>query len=163
MKNLILGLLLALSFSLQAENARGIRNNNAGNIRGTHFSFALWPGAVGIDDEEYLKFRRPIDGVRAIVINLRAYRHNYNIFTIYNVINRWTYSEGTNLEKKNYIHVVCQRVGKGPFDRLDFGDPIILERLTRAIIYYENGVDPYHESLYARVFPRLPRRNPASR
>ena len=153
---IILGFFLILSLSLHSENARGIRNNNAGNIRGTHFSYALWSGAVGIDDKEYLIFKRPIDGVRAIVINLKAYRDKYKIGTVVGIVSRWTYGEADTIERQNYIQVICQRTGLRPLDQINLYDPVTLEKITRSIIYYENGVDPYHEKLYARIFPRGP-------
>jgi len=156
MKKLIVGVLLCLSVSLNAENPRGIRNNNPGNIRGTHFSYALWPGAVGIDEEEYLKFRRPIDGIRAIVINLRTYHQKYLVCTINAVVCRWTYGEANKQERLNYITVLSERVGAKPLEFINMEDARVLEKLTRAIIYYENGVDPYHETVYSRIFPRGP-------
>jgi hypothetical protein len=154
MKSFIFFVLFFISTFSCADVPRGLRNNNPGNIRGTEYSFRLWPKAKGVDDEFYLVFERPIDGIRAIVINLRAYRHNHNVKTVRQIITRWTYREGNSPVRKDYIKVVCERVGVSQDQVINFDNALVLEKLTRSIIYFENGVDPYHEKIYSRIFPR---------
>ncbi len=133
----------------------GIVNNNPGNIRpktpGVYKNG--FPGAIGIDKNNYLKFRRPIDGIRAIVINLKIYRRRHGIRTTYDIVKRWTFKEAKPHVIQQYAKEMARRVGAGSFDRLDFSDPCVLKGLTLGIVRFENGFDPYPAKLYRRIFP----------
>ena len=136
---------------------RGVRQNNPGNIRCNYvFEFKAWPNAMGVDDEHYLTFKRPIDGVRAIVINLKGYSRKHKICTPRGIVTRWTYREASPRVLKDYTTVMCRSIGMNikPDTRLNMEDPRVIQAVTWAIIYYENGYDPYTKALYDRVFPR---------
>lgn len=155
-KKLFLVYLLLLTPDVGAV-PRGIRQNNPGNIRATYiFEFKAWPGAMGVDDDHYITFKRKIDGIRAIVINLRAYSRKHRICTPRGIVTRWTYREAGQRVLDDYTAVVCTAVG--PMVRgntcLNLEDPKVLESVTRAIIFFENGADPYSELTYKSIFPR---------
>lgn len=138
---------------------RGCRNNNVGNVQAPHSGrLEAWPGAVGVDDVGYMRFRRPIDGVRAIVINLRGYHRKHGYDTVLEIICRWTKINDTPERRRAYVRFVAGRLGVRTDERLDMNDPRVLRALTRAIIYYENGQDPYPDRLYDRIFPTTARR-----
>ena len=162
-------LLLALMLALSAHGAitdlhgnidnrpRGIRNNNAGNI--TSIRWQRWHGAIGFDNDGYLIFRRRIDGIRAVVINLKAYRSKYGIRTPFGIVKRWTRGQ-SQVDQIKYVRVICERLAYhngvnyvDPYTKIDLNDPEILLSITRSIIYYENGVDPYPDNLYETIFP----------
>ena len=156
-------LLLAVAFAVtvlqpmpaQADAPIGIENNNPGNIKpktpGVYKGG--FPGAIGIDKYNYLRFRRPIDGIRAIVINLKIYRRRHGIRTSFNIASRWTYQEASPHVVHEYSHFMATRLGVGCETKLNFGDPCVLYRLTRAIVHFENGFDPYPAKLYSKIFP----------
>lgn len=136
---------------------RGIRNNNPGNVTSLHWK--SWRGSIGFDNDGYLIFKRRIDGIRAIVINLKAYRDKYGIITPFGIVKRWTRGQ-SEVDQIKYVRVICERLAShegvnyiDPHKRINLNDPETLLVMTRAIIYYENGVDPYPENLYERIFP----------
>ena len=66
--------------------ARGIRNNNPGNIR--HGS-SKWQGMSATQtDSEYIQFDDPVYGIRAIVKLLRNYQSRHGLNTIEEIITR---------------------------------------------------------------------------
>lgn len=151
----VLGLTLALLLATSAGAApRGIRNNNPGNIVVPDSGkIAAWPGAVGADDAGYMQFTSSIDGVRAIVINLRLYRERHGLCTVHDIISRWTRVNDTLEHRRAYINFVASRLGVTPETKLNLYNAKVLKQLTRAIVYYENGQDPYPDFLYGRIFP----------
>lgn len=61
---MILGILLASKKKfVESETVRGIRNNNAGNVRADEI---IWDGQTGIDDEGFAIFKSPEGGIRAL-------------------------------------------------------------------------------------------------
>ncbi len=142
-------------------STRGERNRNPGNLRESRpGAWRLWPGAVGVDDTEHIIFRQEIDGIRAMVINLRAYRWKHGIRTPWGIVRRWTKNPKTD---DAYVQTVCKYIGGGhgqvdDHQRLDFGNAKTLERICRAIAYYENGKDPCSEQAWETVFPHVVRR-----
>ena len=60
----ILGILLACKKKIiESSTVRGIRNNNAGNIRAKSI---IWDGQTGIDDKGFAIFKSPEWGIRAM-------------------------------------------------------------------------------------------------
>lgn len=150
----LLVLALALLPALAGAAPRGIRNNNPGNIQAPASGrLEAWPGAIDTDDAGYMRFARGIDGVRAIVINLRNYRQRYGLRTVHAIISRWTRVNDTPEHRRAYIRFVADRLRVQPETPLNMYDAKTLKALTSAIIYYENGQDPYSAVLYGRVFP----------
>ena len=129
-----------------AEVPRGIRNNNPGNIRA--FGIA-WQGQTG-SDGEYAIFSAPVWGIRAMALNLKTYFSRYNLNTIRTIINRWA-PPTENLTDK-YASSVSQRTGLGLDEKLDYNRDV--SALIDAIIYHENGVQPYSSSLISDAIAR---------
>ena len=141
-----------ISNATTMEIPRGIRNHNAGNLRPNDWK--KWPGATGADDEGYVIFKRPIDGLRAIVINLRIYKTNYRINTVQDIINRWT-NDIPAKDRVGYIKFVSSRLEVNPTTKLNMNNPKIIKQLAKAIIFFENGQDPYSDKIYKRIFPTV--------
>lgn len=162
MKRLLLALLLVLPLApqvlagprpqLAAKNLpRGLRNSNPGNLRAKNErSWRHWRGAVGTDATGYLVFGRDLDGLRAMVLNLRAYNTKYGIDTVDQVIRRWA-RDIPEPSKVIYVRTVSKKLGVLPKTKIDLQDPRLLVRLVRAIVYFENGKDPYSEATYKKV------------
>ena len=156
MKLCLTAILLCLSVLAQA-NALGIRNRNPGNIRGRNC--AVWPGCIGKDSQGHLIFRKPIHGIKAIVINLKIYRDRHKIRTLQGVANRWVKAY-PQADKDRYAKILAYQVSKfsgrriTPRSRLNMWDAGTLEAVTRAIIWVEVGKSDYGKE-YSAVFPRL--------
>lgn len=134
---------------------RGFRNNNFGNLRAKDAeSFKHWPGGIGVDADSYLVFKRPIDGLRAIVINLKAYGSKHKIRTVRKVVRRWVKDQTDEREVWAYVDFVAKHLRVHPDNRINLSNPATLKKLTQAIVKYENGQD-LPEKLYRRVFPNV--------
>jgi hypothetical protein len=122
---------------------RGIRNNNPTNIvdDGT-----AWRGRTG-SDGRYLVFATPIDGLRAGFINLRSYMNTHGLRSVRAIISRWAPSTENNTEA--YILDVVNRTGFGR-DQILSWDTHSTD-LIRAIVWHENGQNPYTVFDYAEA------------
>ena len=149
-KLLILFLLVVPLNLWSTKPTRGVRNFNPGNIKPKDWK--VWPKAIGIDEQGHLIFRNHIDGIRAIVINLKLYKKKHNIQTVDGIINRWV-DELPPKERQPYIDFVSYRLGVNRHAKLNLEDPVILKSLTKAIVTYENGFNPYDENTYKKIFP----------
>lgn len=118
---------------------RGIRNNNPGNIRR---SDDKWQGlATNQPDSEFFTFQSPIYGIRAIARLLINYQDNNSLSTIREFINRWAPSVENNTDA--YVSSVAKRSGFDPDQTIDVHQHEYLKPLVLAIIWHENGVQPY--------------------
>lgn len=103
-------------------SARGIRNNNPGNLRATPFA-KRQPGYTGSDDQNFAQFSSMDAGVRA---QETLILHNYvqSPTTVTAVIDRYLGKNvpgniNSQASKTNYINYVTRQVGKsnvGPGD-----------------------------------------------
>lgn len=144
-------ILAGLAYGLEP---RGVRNRNCGNLRPNNIvDLSKWPGAIAVDDQGHLIFAQHVDGVRAIVICLKKYRDR-GIKSPHGIIFRWTGKGVDSESKRSYVKFLCQRLGVFEWSLLNLNDAKTLEIITRTIIHFENGYDPYTESLYAQVFPK---------
>lgn len=116
-------------------NARGIRNNNPGNLRSA-------PNAVG-NDGSFPIFNSPNDGLAAMSRQLQLYGSRGND-TPYGIIH--TYAPSSENDSQAYINAVTKDTGFGAHEKLDLSDPAVLKRLMTAMIRQENGSQPYSES-----------------
>jgi len=120
-------------------DARGIRNNNPGNIRK---SGEKWQGQTG-DDGDFVQFATPEHGIRALSRNLLSYdRQGYN--TVEQIINRWAPPNENETDK--YIAEVAGALEVPPNTRLDLTDINTLTKLSKAIIKKENGQSNYTDA-----------------
>lgn len=119
--------------------ARGLRNNNPGNIEAGSNS---WDGLAG-SDGRFAKFVTPEHGIRALGKNLLSYqRQGYD--TVSEIVNRWApASDGNNTEA--YIAALCKKLNVTPNDQLNMSDINTLRQLCAGIIQHENGKQPYSE------------------
>lgn len=118
-----------------SNNARGIRNNNPGNLR-------VAPNAAG-SDGSFVQFSNPTDGMAALSRQLMLYGDRGNN-TLNGVIH--TYAPQSENNTQAYINSVSGATGINPSERINLHDPEILRRLMAAIIQHENGAQPYTQA-----------------
>ena len=136
---LIIGLIAVAAFGAFYMTARGIRNNNPGNIR---HGASQWVGmAAEQPDAEYVTFTEAKYGIRAMAKLLRNYQTRYGLNTIHSLISRWAPPD-ENLTAA-YIEAVSQRTGFPKALYHDLQDNEKLVPLVNAIIHHENGSVPY--------------------
>jgi len=122
---------------------RGIRNHNPGNVRWD--GRTKWQHQVGADELGYMIFDGPEWGIRAGIRDLLTGFRRDQEDTIREIICEWAPpSENDTL---SYISSVSQRTGWDPDEELAAvgvdPTPHVLEKLFEAIIYHENGQQPY--------------------
>ncbi|EHP0096151.1 hypothetical protein KND82_004896, partial [Escherichia coli] len=134
----------AVSEGGSGDSARGIRNNNPGNLE--YSKTNPWVGQTG-DDGRFAKFETPEHGIRALGRNLLSYQRQ-GIDTVNDIINRWAPpSDNNNTEA--YIQAVCAQLGVTPDQPLDASNPDTLKALCASIIQHENGRQPYSDQQLA--------------
>lgn len=123
-------------------SARGLRNNNPGNIRRTGVS---WQGmAPTQSDASFIQFISPEYGIRAMARILKNYiAGGYN--TIQEIINRW--APPIENDTGAYVRAVSSSLGVAPNTPIDDSN---LPALIAAIIQHENGQQPYSGDVIAR-------------
>jgi hypothetical protein len=130
--------------------SRGVRLNNPGNVR---ISGAPWKGKViPSRDREFETFDCPENGIRALAKTLLAYFDKHGLHTIREIISRWAPPTENNTEA--YIQSVCSQTDIGPDDILDLNDHQELALLVEAIIFHENGTNPYAMEVIDRGIER---------
>ncbi|CAI2036883.1 Uncharacterised protein [Serratia liquefaciens] len=118
--------------------ARGLRNNNPGNIEAS--SENPWEGQAG-SDGRFAKFETPEHGIRALGKNLLSYqRQGYD--TVSEIVNRWAPASDGN-DTDSYIKALCGALGIGANDQVDMSNPRTLAALCAGIVKHENGSQPY--------------------
>ncbi|EAA8821717.1 hypothetical protein AHT39_001916 [Salmonella enterica subsp. enterica serovar Isangi] len=130
----------AVSDGSPGEAARGIRNNNPGNLE--YSKSNPWVGQTG-DDGRFAKFETPEHGIRALGRNLMSYQRQ-GIDTVSEIINRWAPPTDNN-DTTAYIKAVCDQLGVSTDEPLDSSNPDTLKALCAAIIQHENGSQPYSD------------------
>ena len=125
----------AFMTTTKSKKTRGLRNNNAGNIRWDNRT--QWLGQVGADDKNFIIFSDEKYGIRAMVRVLRSYQRR-GVVTLGDIIATWAPANENNVEA--YISSVEQKTG---FKR----DQVMFQQnypeLIAAIIHHENGTQPY--------------------
>lgn len=117
---------------------RGLRNNNPGNIR----LGEQWQGmAEAQSDPEYIVFKTPVYGLRAMARVLDNYRKRYGLNTIQDIVTRWApHSENPT---DTYADFVAKKVGVSPTSKIDTADTMTMAKLIAAMVSFENGLNPY--------------------
>lgn len=134
----------AVSEGSSGDSARGIRNNNPGNLE--YSKTNPWVGQTG-DDGRFAKFETPEHGIRALGRNLLSYQRQ-GIDTVNDIINRWAPPSDNN-DTDAYIQAVCAQLGVTPDQPLDASNPDTLKALCASIIQHENGSQPYSDQQLA--------------
>ena len=129
----------------------GIENNNPGNLRS--FRWERWEGATGVDAHAHIVFRTPFYGLRAIRVNLAAYRRR-GVITPYGIAKRWGSLKASPSQVHDYVRTLCQVGHFKAHEKLDLRDPDVQQALAHGIVRHENGIDPYSPELYDHAFPR---------
>lgn len=122
--------------------ARGIRNNNPGNIR--HGD--KWQGlSAEQTDSEFCVFSQPEYGIRALCRILRTYQRKYGLRDVYSIINR--FAPPVENDTESYIKSVCLKLDVTPETLIDLEEKGIMLNLLKAIIRHENGEQPYSDEV----------------
>lgn len=118
--------------------ARGIRNNNPGNIR--HNPRNKWDGmSPEQKDPDFVSFVSMAYGCRALMILLKNYA-NKGFNTPESIIRRFAPSNENNTE--SYIRSVCQQLTVYPDEPMNFREePQLLIDFAKAVARHENGRD----------------------
>lgn len=136
--------LLALALSsggvVVYNQTRGLRNNNPGNIEKGQPWYGL---AAEQPDSRFATFTKPEYGIRALGKLLLNYERLYNINTVAGIINRW--APGHENPTDAYVQFVASAAGVQPTARISVREK--LPALVRAIIQFENGIQPYPEEV----------------
>lgn len=119
----------------------GIRSNNPGNLRP---GAQRWNGELEPDPRGYCRFDTPEHGIRAMGRNLIAYQERHRLRTIERIVSRW--APGAENDTEAYIVAVAARTGWRRDAVLDMTDPATLRALVLAIIWHENGQQPYDDA-----------------
>lgn len=117
--------------------ARGIRNNNPGNIR---HSTAKWDGLTKDQtDSEFCTFTDMKYGCRALMKLLHTYVTSNKLNTIRSIITRYAPSNENNTNA--YIKSVCKTMNVNPDEKLNFSIYNSYLLLAKAIVKHECGKD----------------------
>ena len=120
--------------------ARGIRNNNSGNIRHGE----KWEGLSDKQtDSSFCIFVSPEYGIRALAKVLLTYYKKYQLNTVKKIISR--YAPPNENETESYIKSVANQLGVASDEVIDLSSVAVLVVLLRAIIRHENGEQPYSD------------------
>ena len=121
-------------------SARGIRNNNPGNIR----KGEKWKGlSEHQTDSSFCIFVSPEYGIRALVKILLTYYKKYKLNTVKKIISR--YAPPSENETESYIKSVANQLGVASDEEIYLSSVAVLAVLLRAIIRHENGEQPYSD------------------
>ena len=120
--------------------ARGIRNNNPGNIRHGE----KWEGLSDKQtDSSFCIFVSPEYGIRALAKVLLTYYKKYQLNTVKKIISR--YAPPNENETESYIKSMANQLGVAADEVIDLSSVAVLAVLLRAIIRHENGEQPYSD------------------
>lgn len=119
---------------------RGIRNNNPGNIRwGENWQGLKQDGKK--QDLSFCVFINAIYGIRALAKLLKNYQKIYGLDTPRKIISR--YAPPNENQTLAYIQSVASQLNIAPDDKVDLTEIGTLTVFVKAIIRYENGIQPY--------------------
>jgi hypothetical protein len=128
-------------------SARGIRNNNPGNIEFNESAYNRnpWRGETGLEIHEsprFTTFSSAAYGIRAIAKLLLIYQDRYGLYTVSGMLSRWApaFENPTMV----YIDHVRSASGLAPGQEVVLSqDHQVLKEMIKAIIHFENGEQPY--------------------
>lgn len=117
-----------------------ISTNNPGNMRP---GSQPWRGEL-TPRRGYCVFETPEDGLRAMGMQLVIYQLRHGCNTICTLINRWAPAKENNTPA--YIGDVSHRTGIKQDENINLSDRATLKALCSAMIWHENGVQPYTDA-----------------
>jgi hypothetical protein len=133
---------------MTTSDARGIRNNNPGNIRWRDNWLGLIPEQQRTDTA-FCQFVSPEYGIRAMMIILNHYLIQHGLNTIAGIIHRWAPPEENDTQA--YINSVVTVTGISAHKQINVTDSMTMLKLVQAIIVHENGYQPYDASVLERA------------
>ena len=117
--------------------ARGLRNNNPGNIRTND---DLFQGEIRPSkDKSFKQFTTMAYGYRAMFKILSNYYKNYKLDTIRKIISRWAPPKENHTEA--YIKAVSDYAGIPADDPINVNDREQMIRIVAGMSRVENGVE----------------------
>lgn len=115
--------------------ARGVRNNNPGNLEYN----PAWQGLKKTrTDDRFCEFVSMPYGFRALAVTLCTYQDKYQIDTVEKAITRWAPPNENNTTA--YINDVCAKAKVSPNEKVNFHDFNEAAPIINAIAEHENGV-----------------------
>lgn len=115
--------------------ARGINNNNPGNIRKN--SSIKWLGqSKNQTDKDFIVFDSMVYGVRACAIILFNYQKKYKLDTIRSIMTR--YAPTCENPTANYVKFVSDKLNVKPDEEIKINSDV-LNIMLPAIFKFENG------------------------
>lgn len=124
-----------------AQDPRGIRNNNPGNIDYRGQSGASLEKSGG----RFARFETAYDGLKALSRQLMRYFEGKTtgkpLQTLNDIISTW--APGNENNTSAYIAQMSKRMGVSPNAILNLKDPQVMSSLMNGIIHHENGRNPY--------------------
>ena len=116
-------------------SARGMRNNNPGNLVANAWTSTL-PGYKG-SDGKFAIFDTLENGTAALDRNLSSYGSK-GIHTPLAIASTWA-PAGDNNDPNSYGATIAKALGVGPNDTVDMNDPKVRAKVAEAITRVENG------------------------
>ena len=118
------------------KQARGLRNNNPGNIRqsSTRYVGEVYPS----QDDAFKQFESIAYGYRAMFVLLDTYRSRYGLDTIRKMLNR--YAPPTENFTNGYVRFVADYSGVMPDEVIDTRAQRDMVPIVAAMSKIENGV-----------------------
>lgn len=126
--------------------ARGIRNNNPGNI--DYNPSNNWQGQLKVDktiEPRFCRFDTPENGIRALGKLLQTYQRKHGLKTVRDIINRWAPASENNT--KAYVLSVESYTGTAAGEEIDLKDAKILKGMIKAVIRHENSNYEYADAI----------------
>lgn len=126
--------------------ARGIRNNNPGNI--DYNPINNWHGQLKVDktiEPRFCRFDSPENGIRALGKLLQTYQSKYCLKTVKDIINRW--APATENNTNAYVKSVEAYTNTKPGAEIDLREHDILKGMVKAIIRHENANYEYPDTI----------------
>lgn len=125
---------VATGVAIGSNLARGIRNNNPGNI--VYNVLNQWRGQVG-SDGRFAKFSDAVYGLRAMFVLLRRYVNDYRLDTIAKIASRWAPPNENNTSA--YASNVANMSGIAINAKINPNNFAQMAALAKGIIGAENG------------------------
>lgn len=129
--------------ALGKKEARGIRNNNPGNL-----NFVGQKGAVKEEgpNGRFAVFQTAEEGLNALANQLKLYAKR-GIDTVQGIIGKFAPPFENNTQ--GYIQRVSRALGVSATQSVNVADPAVLSRMMDSIIRMENGRNPYSSNQLA--------------
>lgn len=125
--------------------SRGIRNNNPGNLDKSN---SPWKGKIDNPAEpRFETFDTPVNGIRALAKVLLTYYRVHRLITVQSIITRW--APPSENDTNAYAKAVAKALGVSPHTVINVENPDTLRALVEAIIWHENGQQPYTRTVLA--------------